>query len=171
MTSKMQLVDSNGLPVRLALSPGRARDLRLAGKRLSSLESRSMLLADRAYDADSIRELTRKKGAWTNIPPKSNRNVSICFSPCLYRARNLLEQFFNKITQCRWVGDALRQAGNELACFRSARLDQAMAALMGPRPNSDCPWSNRSESCLKACHRQPRNRDGPNHRPRPAGPL
>jgi len=29
-----------------------------------------------------------KKGAWANIPPKSNRNGPICFSPYLYRARN-----------------------------------------------------------------------------------
>ena len=38
------LVDSNGLPVRLALSPGEAHDVRLAGKLLSRLKSGSMLL-------------------------------------------------------------------------------------------------------------------------------
>jgi transposase len=27
----------------------------------------------------------------------------ICFSPYLYRARNLVERFFNKIRQCRRV--------------------------------------------------------------------
>jgi len=48
-----------------------------------------------------------KKGAWANIPPKSDRSASICFSPYLYRARNLVERFINKIKQCRrW--DALR---------------------------------------------------------------
>jgi hypothetical protein len=34
-----------------------------------------MLLADRGYDAGWIRELAMKKGAWANIPPKSNRNA------------------------------------------------------------------------------------------------
>ena len=29
--------------------------------------------------------------------PRSNRNEPICFSPHLYRARNLVERFFNKI--------------------------------------------------------------------------
>ncbi|UGY20136.1 IS5 family transposase [Bradyrhizobium septentrionale] len=53
LTSKIHaLVDSNGLPVRLALSPGGAHDVRLAGKLLSRLKSGSMLLADRGYDAD-----------------------------------------------------------------------------------------------------------------------
>ena len=36
-----------------------------------------------------------------NIPPKSNRSDPICFSPYLYRARNLVERFFNKIKHCR----------------------------------------------------------------------
>src|SRR5258707_12924579 len=98
LTSKIHaLVNSNGLPVRLALTPGEAHDNRLAGKLLSSLKSSSMLLADRGYDADWIREFAIKKGAWANIPPKSNRNDPICFSPHLYRARNLVERFFNKI--------------------------------------------------------------------------
>src|SRR4029077_17410590 len=41
------------------------------------------------------------KGVWANIPPKCNCNNRICFSPYLYRARNLIGQFFNKIKQCR----------------------------------------------------------------------
>jgi hypothetical protein len=40
LTSKIHaVVDSNGLPVRLALSPGEAHDVRLAGKLLSRLKS------------------------------------------------------------------------------------------------------------------------------------
>jgi transposase len=82
LTSKIHaVVDSSGLPVRLALSPGEAHDVRLAGKLRSRLKSGSMLLADRGYDADWIRELAMKKGAWANIPPKSSRSDPICFSP------------------------------------------------------------------------------------------
>jgi transposase len=44
-----------------------------------------------------------KKGAWANIPPKSNRSDPICFSPYLYRARTLVERFFNRIKKCRRV--------------------------------------------------------------------
>jgi hypothetical protein len=48
LTSKIQaLVDTNGLPVRLALTAGEAHDNRLAGKLLSRLKSGTMLLADR----------------------------------------------------------------------------------------------------------------------------
>jgi transposase len=69
LTSKIHaVVDANGLPVRLALTAGEAHDNRLAGKLLSRLKSKTMLLADRGYDADWIRALAAKKGAWANIP-------------------------------------------------------------------------------------------------------
>jgi transposase len=57
----------------------------------------------RGYDADWIRAVATKKGAWINIPPRCNRKEPICFSPHLYRAGNLVERFFNKIKQCRRV--------------------------------------------------------------------
>src|SRR3974390_401105 len=104
LTSKIHaVVDANGLPVRLALTAGEAHDNRLAGRLLSCLKTGSMLLADRGYDADWIRALAAKKGAWANIPPRCNRNDPICFSPYLYRARNLVERFFNRIKHCRRV--------------------------------------------------------------------
>jgi transposase len=62
-----------------------------------------MLLADRGCDADWIRALVNQQGAWANIPPKRNRKDPICFSPYLYRARNLVERFFSKIKQRRHV--------------------------------------------------------------------
>src|SRR3954462_8084854 len=45
------LVDTNGLPVRLALRAGETHVNRLPGKLLSRLKSRTLLLADRGYDA------------------------------------------------------------------------------------------------------------------------
>ena len=65
LTSKIYaLVDTNGLPVQLALTAGEAHDNRLAHKLLSRLKSGTMLLADRGYDADWIRTLAAKRGAW-----------------------------------------------------------------------------------------------------------
>jgi transposase len=124
LTSKIHaLVDTNGLRVRLALTAGEAHDNRLAGKLLSRLRSGAMLLADRGYDADWIRTLATEKGAWANIPPRSNRNYPICFSPYLYRARNQVERFFNKIKHCRRVGTRYdRLAANYLAFVQLASI-------------------------------------------------
>jgi transposase len=82
-----------------------------------------MLLADRGYDAEWIRSLTASKGVLANIPPRSNRNEPICFSPYLYRARNLVERFFNKIKQCRRVATRYdKLAANYLAFIQLASI-------------------------------------------------
>jgi len=124
LTSKIHaVVDTNGLPVRLALTAGEAHDNRLAGRLLSRLKSGTMLLADRGYDADWIRDLVRQRGAWANIPPKRNRTEALCFSPYLYRARNLVERFFNKIKHCRRVATRYdKLAANYLAFIQLASI-------------------------------------------------
>ena len=82
-----------------------------------------MLLADRGYDADWISALVRQHGAWANIPPKRNRTEALCFSPCLYRARNLVERFFNKIKHCRRVATRYdKLAANYLAFVQLASI-------------------------------------------------
>lgn len=78
-----------------------------------------MLQADRGYDADLISDLAIKKGAWANIPPKSNRSQPICFSPYLYRAHNRVERFFNSIKS---GSDALRQTCRKLRSLRATRV-------------------------------------------------
>jgi transposase len=70
-----------------------------------------------------IRELAMKKGAWANIPPKSNRSDPICFSLYLYRARNKVERFFNRIKQCRRAATRCdRLAANYLAIVQPASI-------------------------------------------------
>ena len=66
-----------------------------------------MVLADRGWDADWIGAFVNQQGTSANIPPKLNRKDPICFSPRLYRARNLVERFFNKIKQCRRIATAM----------------------------------------------------------------
>ncbi|MCS3450346.1 transposase [Bradyrhizobium elkanii] len=56
-------------------------------------------------------------------PPRSNRNDAICFSPYLYRARNQVERFFNRIKQCRQVATRYdRLAANYLAFVQLASI-------------------------------------------------
>ncbi len=53
--------------------------------------------------------------------PKRNRKEPICFSPYLYRARNLVERFFNKIKQCRRIATRYdKLAANYLAFVKLA---------------------------------------------------
>jgi transposase len=70
---------------------------------LNHLGPHTIVLADKAYDADRIRELIQDQGATPNIPPKSNRRWKPCFSKRLYRERNLIERFFSKLKHFRRV--------------------------------------------------------------------
>jgi hypothetical protein len=71
LTSKIHaVVDANGLPVQLGLTRGEVPDNRLCSVLLNKLHPHTMLLADRGYDADWIRELASQQGASANIPPK-----------------------------------------------------------------------------------------------------
>ena len=82
-----------------------------------------MLLADRGYDATWIRTFVNEQGAWANVPPRRSRREPICFSPHLYRARNLVERFFNKIKQCRQVATRYdKLAANHLAFIQLASI-------------------------------------------------
>jgi len=122
LTSKIHVVvDANGLPVQLGLTSGQAHDNRLCSVLLRQLPRRARLLADRGYDADWIRAFVTERGAWANIPPKRNRKDPICFSPYLYRDRNLVERFFNKVKQCRRVATRYdKLAANYLAFVKLA---------------------------------------------------
>jgi transposase len=124
LTSKVHaVVDANGLLVRLGLSPDEAHDNRLCPVLLAGLLPKTIVLADRGYDADWIRALVNERGAWANIPPKRNRRDPICFSPYLYRSRNLVERFFNKIKQCRRIATRYdKLAANYLAFIKLASI-------------------------------------------------
>lgn len=67
------VVDAQGLPISLGLTAGQAHEGQIADTLLDHLGPRTIVLADKAYDADRIRELIQEQGATPNIPAKSNR--------------------------------------------------------------------------------------------------
>jgi transposase len=136
LTSKIHaVVDTNGLPVRLARTTGEAHDNnRLARTLLSRLKSGTMLLADRGYDADWIRALVRPHGAWANIPPKRNRTETLCFSPYLYRARNLVERFSTRSSTAGVWQRATTRSRPTTSHSSSLRPYAYGCTLMSPRP-------------------------------------
>jgi transposase len=104
LTTKIHaLVDASGLPIALKLTEGQAHDGRAACDMLGSLQAGDILLADRAYDSDALREDLAARGAWANVKPMPNRRRVPAFSSFLYRYRNLVERFFNKLKHFRAV--------------------------------------------------------------------
>jgi transposase len=124
LTTKIHVVvDAQGLPIRLDLTAGQAHDGQIADRLLDHLGPRTIVLADKAYDADRIRELIEQQGAMPNIPPKSSRRWKPCFSKRLYRERNLIERFFSKLKHFRRVATRYdKLAANFLAMVQLASM-------------------------------------------------
>ncbi len=102
LTTKVHaVVDVRGLPLELLHTPEQAANCPTAAKLLGRLRPGVILLADKAYDADWLRRQIEQTGAAPNIPFKSNRIWKGCFSPALYRERNRVERFFNRIKHFR----------------------------------------------------------------------
>ena len=86
---------------------------------LGTLAAGSILLADRAYDSNKRREEAKAVGAWANIRPVSRRTVKPAFSAFLYRQRNLVERFFNKLKHFRAIATRYdKRADNFLASIQ-----------------------------------------------------
>ena len=88
LTSKIHaVVDTNGLPVRLALTAGEAHDNRLALKLLSCLRSGSMLLADRGYDADWIRAFVNEQALGQHSAQMQSKGADLLQPTSLSRSK------------------------------------------------------------------------------------
>ena len=104
LTTKIHaLVDASGLPILLKLTEGQAHDGRSAQDMLGTLGRGDVLLADRAYDSDELRRSLTLRGAKANVRLMPNRVNLPPFSKRLYRQRNLVERFFNKLKHFRAV--------------------------------------------------------------------
>jgi transposase len=97
------LVDAEGLSIALKLTESQAHTGRSACDMLDALVEGQNLLAYRAYDSDALRQSLATRGAFANIKPMPNRKNLPAFSSYLYRYRNLVERFFNKIKHHRSV--------------------------------------------------------------------
>jgi transposase len=124
LTTKIHaLVDRQGLPLRLGLTAGQAHDAPAALGLLDRLEPRTIVLADKAYDGNAIRDLIEAQGAVPNIPAKSNRKWKPCFSKTLYRERNQVERFFSKLKHFRRIATRYEKlADNFLAMVQLASM-------------------------------------------------
>jgi len=119
------LVDAEGRPVAFRLTGGPVADCAEADGLTDRLGEGDILLADKGYDTDAIRAKATTRKAWANIPPKANRKGTFAFSGWVYRRRNLVERFFNRIKQYRRIATRYdKDPANFLAALKliAARL-------------------------------------------------
>lgn len=124
LTTKIHaLVDAEGRPLRLALTPGQAGDAPMAAHLLEAVAPGATVIADKAYDTNGIRASVAARGGWANIPPRRTRTDTFSFSRWVYRQRNLVERFFNRLKQWRGIATRYdRRADNFLAAIKLAAI-------------------------------------------------
>ncbi len=80
---------------------------------------------DKGYDADRIRQRLACDGIAPVIPPISSRSMKPFYDKELYRERNRIERFFNKLKQFRRIAtryDKLQNTFLSAVCLVSAFL-------------------------------------------------
>ena len=104
-----------GLPIRLIGSPGQHSDIAFSHDLVDGVDAKAVL-ADKGYDADHLCSRISATGAQLVIPPKRNRKVQRTYDSEIYKERNHIERFFNKLKQFRRV---------------ATRYDKLLANFMG----------------------------------------
>jgi len=84
---------------------------------LATLTGRTIVIADKAYDADRLRVHIKARGAIANIPNMIRRQKRFRWTKVLYRERNHIERFFNKLKQFRRIATRYDKLGANFMAF------------------------------------------------------
>ena len=121
-----------GHPRVLRLTPGAAADAPqaaalLAGARRGAVR---VVVADKGYDADAVVALVRRLRARAVIPPMRHRRVKRRLDRALYRGRNVVERYWNRVKQSRRV--ATRYDKLDVCYLAFVHLASVMDVLRHP---------------------------------------
>ena len=101
--------------MRLINSPSHRNDIAFAHELIEGFAP-DVTIADKGYDADHLCDRIAESGCQPAVPPKRNRTFKRPYDAELYKERNIIERFFNKLKQFRRV---------------ATRYDKLLANFMG----------------------------------------
>jgi transposase len=114
------------LPVAVTLSGGEASDFTGYAPVMDEPGPEpKVLIADKGYDSNAIREDLAKRGAEPVIPPRKNRKIQAPIDGYIYALRNLIERCFSKLKHSRRLATRYDKTAASYAGFvliASARL-------------------------------------------------
>jgi transposase len=97
------LTEDRGRPVAFLITPGNCHDLPAARDLLPTVPLPRRLLADRAYDANSLRNWLTERGVKAVIPPNPTRKHPHKYDAKAYKGRNLIERMFCRLKDFRRI--------------------------------------------------------------------
>ncbi len=108
------------------LTPGEAHDVTAYDDLMDERDSDpGVLLGDRGYDSDRLRQDARDRGAQPEIPTKRSRKVQHSVNKRIYALRARIECFINKLKNNRRIATRYDQTSESFlafACLGSIRL-------------------------------------------------
>lgn len=102
--------------MRWLLTGGEVADITQAKPLLEGFKTKAVL-ADKGYDANDLIDRIQASGAMAVIPPKRNRMVQRSYDRHLYKDRNLVERFFNRIKQFRRIATRYEKLARNYLSF------------------------------------------------------
>ncbi len=97
------LTEDRGRPVAFLITSGNCHDLPAARDLLPTVAAPRRLLADRAYDANSLRDWLAERRIKALIPPNPTRKHPHRYDAKAYKARNLIERMFCRLKDFRRI--------------------------------------------------------------------
>jgi transposase len=104
--------------VAFALTPGNVADITMAVPLLEGMRRPRRLIADKAYDADSLRRWLKSRRIKAVIPSNASRNKPYPLDRAAYRRRNVIERMFGRLKNWRRLATRYdRLASNYMAAL------------------------------------------------------
>ena len=85
------------------LTAGQVHDIHGGRALLASVPAMRQLIADKAYDANDLRDFLASQGTEPVISPAPRRLIRPAFDKAAYRARNLIERAFCRLKDWRAI--------------------------------------------------------------------
>lgn len=96
------VVDKRGHPLRIKITCGQRNDNMFA-KILLRGKKCKYVIADTAYDTNAIREFLKRRGERAAIPSYTRRIIPAPYNKRIYKKRNFVERFFQRIKSFRRI--------------------------------------------------------------------
>ena len=110
------MCDALGNPRRIILSVGQQSDHKQAQALLGEDEPRAVI-ADKGYDSHRFAQLLAQRGAEVVIPSRTNAKEPRNIDENLYKDRNKIERFFNRIKHYRRIATRYDKAASSFLAF------------------------------------------------------
>ena len=109
-------MDRTGRLIKFTIRPGNAAENLELPTLLDDVQA-GELIADKAYDTNSIRQSLAADGIIATIPSKANRKLPLFFDTEQYKIRHLVENLFADLKQFRGIATRYCKLGESYRAF------------------------------------------------------